>query len=479
MPWNTLEISDSESISKRDVKRAYAKKLKVTRPDRDPEGFQKLREAYESALNILSYREYDDEHSNDEGDTDNYTESEEDFLNMSESQVETQILEKINNAQPEISLIIDAIILDLKSDNITSAQSNLERSAEYIYTHPGAIDAWSQKMVYALNSSGILKLEFSDELLCYEIQSDNNHVAISCIEAWYQALNFTRLRQLSLYITNNPESIASPQAGFFCERLACMIAIYDVDSATKLSRLTANLMESQSYFGDLASEGRIYLGLIFKGLTDEDRIFWHRAVNEEVTDEEWNAPDINQTFKNLNAKANITIETLPIVRSFVPDQHLLNVRVLFKDNAPATTVSMSSSSGRDYTPGPYESGDHHQPHRSRRRRQQVTYEKSSGSNWPILIGVFVLIKICVFASKDCSSSSSSSSSGSGSYYDYDQIEDPIRITGEDIKLPERLQERLDKLRRENQHLDIPPYTPTEPVEPRSFDLESMPELHRP
>lgn len=50
-PWDELGLeSDAD---RRTVKRAYARKLKKTRPDEDPEGFQKLRQAYEIALHLV------------------------------------------------------------------------------------------------------------------------------------------------------------------------------------------------------------------------------------------------------------------------------------------------------------------------------------------------------------------------------------------------------------------------------------------
>lgn len=50
---------DAPPADRKAVKRAYSKKLKITRPEDDPDGFMRLRDAHDLALNILA-READD-----------------------------------------------------------------------------------------------------------------------------------------------------------------------------------------------------------------------------------------------------------------------------------------------------------------------------------------------------------------------------------------------------------------------------------
>jgi hypothetical protein len=52
--WTVLQLP--EDADERSIKRSYARLLKNCRPDDDAEGFQRLREAYEQALNIARWR---------------------------------------------------------------------------------------------------------------------------------------------------------------------------------------------------------------------------------------------------------------------------------------------------------------------------------------------------------------------------------------------------------------------------------------
>jgi hypothetical protein len=76
--WSELEVAPTATES--DLKKAYARKLRITQPEDDPEGFVRLREAYEAALAYVrsgaaNYDYYDDA-LDDEGSTDRDWENE-------------------------------------------------------------------------------------------------------------------------------------------------------------------------------------------------------------------------------------------------------------------------------------------------------------------------------------------------------------------------------------------------------------------
>ncbi|MCU0070281.1 J domain-containing protein [Pseudomonas koreensis] len=64
--WTVLGLSADAEV--RTIKRQYAVLLKQTRPDDDPEGFQRLRDAYEQALAYKEWQQYHEQNQDEEQD---------------------------------------------------------------------------------------------------------------------------------------------------------------------------------------------------------------------------------------------------------------------------------------------------------------------------------------------------------------------------------------------------------------------------
>ncbi|HEY1136079.1 MAG TPA: hypothetical protein VGE64_01165 [Xanthomonadaceae bacterium] len=83
----------------RAIKRAYAAKLRITRPDVDPEGFQQLNEAYQAALALLQHRLAREAMTTDESVAD----SAEDVLGESRASVATDLAAPQEDADHDIA----------------------------------------------------------------------------------------------------------------------------------------------------------------------------------------------------------------------------------------------------------------------------------------------------------------------------------------------------------------------------------------
>ena len=66
--WTVLGLTPDADT--RSIKRQYAALLKNTRPDDDAEGFQRLRDAYEQALNYKEWAQFNDDQQDDDGNWD-------------------------------------------------------------------------------------------------------------------------------------------------------------------------------------------------------------------------------------------------------------------------------------------------------------------------------------------------------------------------------------------------------------------------
>jgi len=129
--WDILGMEPTEST--RDIKRAYAKKLKNTRPDDDPFGFQQLHNAYKTALYIAQMRaDGEFETSYDDAESINITFEDGQLI---ESEGWPEALQNFIPDKPEITLsdehgvVIDELMLHV--DNLLAIPSGVHSTSRW------------------------------------------------------------------------------------------------------------------------------------------------------------------------------------------------------------------------------------------------------------------------------------------------------------------------------------------------------------
>lgn len=126
--WNILEIEPTHNLNK--IRQAYANKLKITRPDDNPEKFQILYFAYKDALHEARILEEDIKNLN----TEVFRKSEhiEDDLDPAEANSE----KVINHEQPEINRLLNQSRLLFE----TNGTQRIPKSWKFLFDSPYILD---------------------------------------------------------------------------------------------------------------------------------------------------------------------------------------------------------------------------------------------------------------------------------------------------------------------------------------------------
>jgi uncharacterized RDD family membrane protein YckC len=156
--WQTLEIEATPDTKA--IKRAYAKKLKITRPDEDPQGFQSLHNAYKAALHRATYWEYDEdedevddlhEENNNQTQAENVITSSEQSTDILTPSVTEEIIDsKINEPSTEFSTK-----LSTESSITASLELSTESSSEFPIQNFGETSTENLSETLELNSPEI------------------------------------------------------------------------------------------------------------------------------------------------------------------------------------------------------------------------------------------------------------------------------------------------------------------------------------
>lgn len=180
--WDILgtpPLSDQRAL-----KRAYAKELKKHRPDKDPEGFQRLREALYEAKERIAHPEWFEDHEEEiiEGAE---LEELEPSVELEHPILDTDITTEEAQEEPKIP---SPSLIPLKNEAGKGSDTEitlLHQSLHQIRKNPSLIPAWSISLeeIYSEKDPTALLQTISVQDLMAELKEDLNHVTFLMLRA--------------------------------------------------------------------------------------------------------------------------------------------------------------------------------------------------------------------------------------------------------------------------------------------------------
>ena len=351
MPWQTLEL-DPATATARDVKRAYASRLKTCRPDQDPEGFRRLHDAYTAALDELQWQENSNSvvvpilSDNAELATGSTT-----SLPATAEVQQTSELPAAPALSPSLTAVVGVLErLDTALKDRTDGVATLVREAEsVIRAHPSEVVRWGEIMHDLIRDHAAHEdLRLTPEAILFELEHHGVAATIAVIDRIDREGNSRGITGLSGLLAENKKRIATPAGGIAAARLASTAAFWAPGNVERLSDLAyETLARGERDFHmeliDRHASMRQFLSMIPDRLKSFFRQRLMDAGGREVWDTEEGAAAI-AWLKTSQARATPVYE---VIREQMPAEvaRAAGLSALQPASSDTTTHSSSGSHG--------------------------------------------------------------------------------------------------------------------------------------
>lgn len=300
-PWDYLGL-DEDSATKKDAKRAYARRLKVTRPDQKPEEFQKLREAYDLVNQWIDQREWSKRFMSETIDVANDTERETD---TDEGVIEfpKEIAEETNDVEADakdnapVGKAITYTPLDVPElDEIfrrlrEAANMNLEDKfnaafadgTAFTHDFPDCLDEWGKRVTELCeNHPERIVRNFKRKDVVFELENDGRIQSDFLLRDRLKHGAYYDWGVLANHLREDAKRLTNPTAASYFTDLADAIGFVQPNRGTQLLDLAFPYLPPG--FRDYEVnriEFRINRGKMFSGaFAEKRREFWDARIRE-------------------------------------------------------------------------------------------------------------------------------------------------------------------------------------------------------
>ncbi|WP_367873550.1 hypothetical protein [Luteolibacter sp. Populi] len=428
MPWATLEL-DPAVATERDVKRAYAKRLKTCRPDQDPEGFRKLHEVYTKALFELQWRDGGEQG----GEPLPRIDLEELPAPAEDSSPRATAVEPTaapaTFAPPGISPGLRAITetfdrLEAAIGNGLPDVADLVREAETkLYENPAEAIRWGELMCQLIaKHEAHPDLRLKPDAMLFELEHGGAAATLAVIERLDREASPQGISNLANLLLQNKQRIANPGAGIAAARLAGAAAFWAKRHTAPLADFAyAHLARGERDFHMQLIDRHAAMANLLDHVPDRLRSFWRQRLMYTPGRDAWDDEESREAIKWLSGVTARRGPVFEILLGILPEDLAEKVKEASAQWAPTGTGAPVAGPGTARQ-NPRPANDSRAPawdqspalplRRERQRTAPVyTGGGDGGSKFPIwIIGILIFFVLkAAMLSSTCSNSSTSSS----------------------------------------------------------------------
>jgi hypothetical protein len=324
-PWQIL-VLDRHTATERDVKAAYARLLKLHRPDKDPEGFRRVRLAYERALHGIR--------KSDGGGDDAivtrsvYSEARESLPKDLPGPRMPKRMDQPVSAGWEMALrrLREAIEVDGRRESIQSAwqafvrQSRVDRmpmhqEAEAVWAVFGKDAAWFADFVTV---SWLVR--------CME--QGLAEIPSAVIAHWDASVNTARLIALAEELVLEMRQVPWEESLGVIQQLARAVVYWDALLAKDMVDLVCELIpDAEAKKLRIELKDDLARGRMFQEVPEAHKLFWRQVMQETAAAEEvdWNGRAAQAALAWVRENRGTSWDGYEVIRNLVPPKEQMKL----------------------------------------------------------------------------------------------------------------------------------------------------------
>lgn len=313
-PWSVLGL-DGNTATERDIKKAYARLIKLHRPDTDPEEFRRIHDAYQMALVWRMNRDAATEESSDDSlEKRDVIESVEIAGNFESAK---EVVLPPNN---ELSHADSAMAAAIERGDHKAMGDAMDLFRNGVAEKPELVSQWQASMVRLFpNDLPLLGHLMTPQDLQLMIDGDCEELPQPVMVEWHHRRVTQKLLELAARLLDKAADHESPVRAFAQARLSLLTSFANHRISERLANAVFPKLppaRRDHIMGEI--DQRLSLGKVFSMLPQPTRLFFEARLfaGDETVD--WSTPEAKRALNEVRARCPRDWPGFTILRQHLP-----------------------------------------------------------------------------------------------------------------------------------------------------------------